>query len=291
MIKQKPDLLVGAASDTGKKRKNNEDSFLIHKADYSSQNKTGPSLFMVADGIGGSAAGEVASKIAVEGVMKTYRDFPAMNPLEALQSAIRDAHEKINAKALEFPEYSGMGSTLTVLVLADETVYIGQIGDSRAYLIRERKIAQLTADQTVTADLLAKGKITPAEAETHPQRHILIQAMGGGRKAPEPDLMSFAVKAGDTLVLCTDGLYNLVSDDEIKILAAQNNPQSSSEQLVNLANERGGNDNITVVIIKVTRFHRIRRLRRVLQRLSPNTRSIAAVIGAYLGDILSRVNK
>jgi len=277
LIKHKPNFLVGAVSDTGKKRKNNEDSFLIYRADCSPANKTGHNLFLVADGVGGSAAGEVASNIAVNGVVRSYLDLLEMNPLEALGAAIQDAHEQINARANAFPEFTGMGSTLTALALVGNTAYIGQIGDSRAYLVRDHKIDQLTVDQTVTADLVAQGKITPEQAETHSQRHILIQAMGGGRRAPEPDLMSYEVKAGDILILCSDGLYNLVSDDEIKQLAAKNTPQSASEQLVNLANERGGFDNITVIVIKIKDFQFLKILQRALRRLNGNNRAISGM--------------
>lgn len=251
LIKNKMRFQVGVASDTGKKRKNNEDSFIIHKADCPATNKIGHNLFIVADGMGGLAAGEVASKIAVEGVVRAYLNLPEMNPSEALRSAILAAHEQINLKAEEFPEFAGMGSTLTALVMADKTAYLAQIGDSRAYLLRDNQIMQLTIDQTVTADLVAKGMITPVEAETHSQRHILMQAMGGGRGEPEPDLMSHTVRNGDVLILCTDGLYNLVNDEEIAKIAIHNHPQTASEQLVQLANERGGTDNITAMVIKI----------------------------------------
>ncbi|MDD4171921.1 MAG: Stp1/IreP family PP2C-type Ser/Thr phosphatase [Syntrophomonas sp.] len=291
MIKNKPGFMVGAVSDTGKKRKNNEDNWVIHRADSSTANKTEPSLFIVADGIGGSAAGEVASKIAVEGVVKAYLDLPEMNPSAALRAAILDAHKQINTRAEEFPQFTGMGSTLTTLVLVGDIAYLGQIGDSRAYLVRDNNMVQLTEDQTVTADLVAQGKITPAEAKTHSQRHVLIQAMGGGRNAPEPDLMSYAVKAGDTLILCTDGLYNLVNDDEIRRIAVYNNPQSACEQMVQLANERGGTDNITVMVIKMTGLYWMRRLQRALQQLKNNAQAVSAIPGNYLGHNAYRVNK
>ncbi|MEA4924003.1 MAG: Stp1/IreP family PP2C-type Ser/Thr phosphatase [Syntrophomonadaceae bacterium] len=289
MIKHKPGFLVGAVTDIGVKRKNNEDSFIVHQSEPLSAGKTGHHIFIVADGIGGSAAGEVASNIAVKGVVNTYLSLKDLNPPEALRAAILDAHEQINAKALEFPEYSGMGSTLTALVLADNTAHIGQIGDSRAYLIRNNKIVQLTSDQTVTADLLVQGKITPAEAETHPQRHILSQAMGGGRRAPEPELASYKMRAEDIIILCSDGLYNLVNDDEIRKIASKNFPQDACRQLVDLANERGGYDNITVMVIKIQGLPWMRRLHRAMHRLTSRTRVVAGMVGAYLAHIVCRV--
>lgn len=265
-------FLVGVASDTGQKRKNNEDSWLIYKTERSPANKAGHNLFAVADGIGGSAAGEVASKMAVERLAEHYFSFPEVNPPEALRLAIQDAHEKINERARKVPECTGMGSTLTALVLVGGEAYLAQIGDSRAYLIRDNQIMQLTIDQTVTADLVAKGKITLAEAQTHSQRHVLIQSMGGGRRLPEPDLMAYTVRQGDILILCTDGLYNLVSDNEIKDMVKHTNPQSAVEQLVQLANERGGTDNITVIAIKIIGCDFLSRLLQSFQRAFTNAR-------------------
>jgi serine/threonine protein phosphatase PrpC len=280
LIRNGPGFLVAVASDTGKQRKNNEDSWLIRKAARSILKHTGHSLFAVADGIGGSAAGEVASQTAVTGLAQTYFSLPEKSPQENLRIAIYNAHQNINEKAQKNPEYAGMGSTITALVLDHRSVYLAHVGDSRAYIIRDNQISQLTTDQTVTADLVAKGKITAIEAQSHPQRHILVQAMGGGRRPPEPVLMLYSVRKKDVLIMCTDGLYNLVNDEEIKNIAVQKTPQTGCEQLVQLANERGGTDNITVMIIKIVNFDFLGQLGQLFQRVITNARNLTAILRA-----------
>ena len=240
-----------AASDTGRKRKHNEDSWLIHEVDASPPEGKRKGIYMVADGVGGAAAGEIASHMAVQEAVRGYLADRSEDLAAVMRSVILLAHESINRKALEKPQYRGMASTLTALVLLDERALIAQVGDSRAYLIRDDAIQQLTYDQTVTSDLLAKGLITPGEVPNHPRRHMLLQALGGGGAAPEPALSELTILPNDLLLLCTDGLYNLVNDDEIMSIALKTDPQSASANLVNLANARGGTDNITVMIIKV----------------------------------------
>ncbi len=215
MKNDKPPVRAVAVSDAGRRRRHNEDSWSITKSDeFGTLDKRGW-LFQVADGVGGAAAGEVASKITVSEMARGYFTESTDGVVGALRSAISGAHEKILQTAGENKDYQGMASTLTALVLMDSKAYIAQVGDSRAYLIRNRMIQQLTSDQTVTCNLLNRGEITIAEAEHHPQRHILLQALGGGGSPPQPKIDEIEICPGDRLLLCTDGLYNLVSDEEI----------------------------------------------------------------------------
>lgn len=243
-------IKTGTASDRGRKRQHNEDSWLMQQMDTVSTDGKIHGIYMVADGVGGAAAGEIASRMAVEEVAKEYFTHNMEEPLEILRSAILAANKNINRHAAEKPQYRGMASTLTALVILNERALIAQIGDTRAYLIRDNVIQQLTIDQTVTGDLLAKGLITPEEVQNHPQRHVLLQALGGGGSPPEPVLSELALLPNDIFLLCSDGLYNLVNNEEIKSVALKTEPQLAAASLVNLANDRGGTDNITVIIIK-----------------------------------------
>ncbi len=241
----------GVASDTGQRRKNNEDSWLICEPEGELNLKTKGRLYAVADGMGGSVAGEIASRLAVRELQKYYfAEVPSQPPQEALRKAFQAAYESIRRKAMAEPELTGMGTTLTAVALRDNIAYVAHVGDSRAYLIRDKEIIQLTRDHTVTASLVEKGEITPEQAKTHPQRHVLLQALGG-RKQPTVELLTVPVKPKDVFILCSDGLYNAVSDDEIKeIITSAPDIQKAAGTLVALANQRGGRDNITVVVVK-----------------------------------------
>lgn len=243
-----------AASDTGRKRKHNEDSWSITATGESVTMPERGQLFLVADGVGGAAAGEIASKTTVSEVARGYYSGINDGLVSGLRSAIRGAHETIVQTARENEEYQGMASTLTALLLTVKRGYIAQVGDSRAYLIRNEKIQQLTSDQTVSGDLLAKGKIGATEAKHHPQRHILLQSLGGGVTPPQPIIKEIDIYPGDRLVLCTDGLYNLVTDEEIKTAVLETDFQSAVDSLVKKANDRGGTDNITVVLIGIDKI-------------------------------------
>lgn len=241
----------GIASDIGHKRKNNEDSWLINasKAGLAGKHDL---LFIVADGMGGGPAGELASQLAVQEVQNKYFASTQERPGEALGRAVLSAHDKIRREVMMHPQYAGMGTTLTALVLADRAAHIAHVGDSRAYLIRDNQIVQLTQDQTIISNLISSGEITPEEARIHPQRNILTQSVGGGNWQPQTEIVAQDILIDDVFVLCSDGLYNMLSDNEIKeTINNDANPQNAAELLINQANTRGGLDNITVMIIKI----------------------------------------
>ncbi|MDI3281523.1 MAG: protein phosphatase 2C domain-containing protein, partial [Bacillota bacterium] len=189
--------------------------------------------------------GELASKLAVE-VLESY-PFGLEDPQEEMRAAFRLANQKILALAQE-KELNGMGTTLTALLLREETCILGHVGDSRAYLIRERKIQQLTNDHSVVGELLRSGTLSPEEAMAHPQRHLLTRALGTAAEV-EVDVTAFRAVLDDVLVLCTDGLTSLVEEEEIaQVIERSYHPQQAADELVRLANERGGTDNITVIV-------------------------------------------
>lgn len=258
---------VFGRTDVGRTREHNEDCFVVvdlttddaSESDAVRTHRIGPrgALFMVADGLGGAAAGEVASELAVTTVHEELRDrwvrgrdagpdaFAA-----ALKGATEAANGRIFAYALEHPESRGLGTTATVAGLLGDTLYLAQVGDSRAYLIRDGVARQITRDQSLMQRLVDAGELTPDEAERSERRNIILQALG-----PEPsvkiDLTHQTLRQGDVLVLCTDGLSGLVRDDEIaEVIAGAPGLDQACQTLIDRANENGGPDNITVVAVR-----------------------------------------
>ncbi len=227
-----------ARTDTGRQRRGNEDACYAQ-----------PPLFVVADGMGGARAGEVASRIAVETFERGLP--PDGTPESRLTVAIQDANREIHSLSRSERELDGMGTTLTAAYLDDAHLAIAHVGDSRAYMFRAGELARLTEDHSLVDELVKAGKLTEEQALEHPQRSIITRALG-----PEPevavDTRSYPVRAGDVLLLCSDGLTSMLSDPQITaILRAQTSLPEAADHLIDAANEAGGRDNITVLL---TRF-------------------------------------
>src|SRR3954466_6504276 len=258
---------VFGKTDVGRTREHNEDSFVV--ADLSTGNATlqpevrqhvaGPrgSLFMVADGMGGAAAGEIASAMAtevvleelqrrwVEGVDRTPAAFAG-----ALKHAATAANTKINSYAVGHPEFRGMGTTATIAGLLNDTIYVAQIGDSRGYLIRDGVGIQITKDQSLMQKLVEAGELTEEEAEHSERRNIILQALGP-EASIKVDLTHQPVRRGDTLVLCSDGLSTQINRDKIaEIVAGEKDLTQTCKKLIDAANANGGPDNITVIVAR-----------------------------------------
>jgi serine/threonine protein phosphatase PrpC len=234
---------VGAyagASDTGRKRRRNEDSYVI-----------APPLFAVADGMGGAQAGEIASKLAAAALEDT--DAGALSGEDRVTSLIQEANRRVYERSNEDPNASGMGTTITVALVEDSGVTIGHVGDSRAYRWREGSIEQITEDHSLVNELMKSGKLSPEEAETHPQRSVITRALGTD---PDVDVDSFTVEAdvGDVFLLCSDGLTTMVDDDDILGVLEKyhDDLDRATKSLVSAANRGGGEDNITVVAFAIT---------------------------------------
>ncbi|HET9003073.1 MAG TPA: Stp1/IreP family PP2C-type Ser/Thr phosphatase [Gemmatimonadaceae bacterium] len=258
---------VFARTDVGRTREHNEDAFLV--AELASGNSslddrleqhvaTGHgTLFMVADGMGGAAAGEIASAMAVETVLDELRtrwvSGDRTDPesfAAALKVATDVANSRIHRMAAEQPEYRGMGTTATIAGLLGDTLYVAQVGDSRAYLIRDGKARQITKDQSLMQRLIDAGEITEEEAEHSERRNIILQALG-----PEPsvrtEITHQQIRKGDALVLCSDGLSGLVRPDEIaRIVTDERDLKIACKRLIDRANHNRGPANITVVIAR-----------------------------------------
>src|SRR5947209_4482092 len=225
-------------TDTGRQRRDNEDSAIASAP-----------LFVVADGMGGARAGEVASQIAIESFQHGLPD--SGNPEEQLADLVRAANRAIYDRAHTEPELRGMGTTLTAAYLDAAQLAIAHVGDSRAYLFRDGGLRRLTQDHSLVGELVARGKLTEEQAAEHPQRSIITRALG-----PEPevevDTWTYPVRAGDVLMLCSDGLTSMVSEERVEeILASSDSLKMAAQALIDEANAAAGRDNITVVLFRV----------------------------------------
>jgi len=243
-------------TDPGKKRANNEDALLLNDA---------MGLYAVADGIGGNEGGEVASRIAVETLADAMPDLlgekdrtPPVGrvstdapSVSALKEAVFLANQTINQQRSQDPGLANMGTTLTALLLRDKQAFIAHIGDSRAYLFRTGKLLQLTDDHSFVAEQVRAGTFTPEQARSSPYRHMITRALGIAEEA-KADLANHGLKKGDRFLLCTDGLTEMVADAEIGRIVATFSPEEAVRKLLAAANERGGVDNITAVVVWVT---------------------------------------
>jgi len=203
--------------------------------------------------MGGYEGGQEASRLAVETVRHLYVSDSGPDPQKALLSALRKAHETIHRYATEHIHLQGMGTTCTAVSIVDRRLYFAHVGDSRLYLVRPDSISRLTRDHSYVGRLVESGIVRSEDAESHPQRHILTAALGSGREV-EPDIPEepVPVQPGDSLVLCTDGLWSVVGEPDIAGAARSNSPAESCRALVTQALERGGPDNITVLVLRVT---------------------------------------
>jgi protein phosphatase len=261
-------------SDKGRRRPANEDAFLV--ADLAKEmlvqhsNLSGPhrnfgaecgQLFLVADGMGGHQAGEQASSLAVRSiehsVLNTLKWFfhlqgpEEKNVLTEFQAALRQADRALFAEAERHPECRGMGTTVTMAYRLGRELFIVHVGDSRCYLLRDGRMHRITHDHTLTAELVRRGVIEPGDAANHPYRHVITNCVGGTEPGVHVEAHKMDVAPGDVLLLCSDGLTEMVDDDRIaEVLRHEDEPRAACERLVAMANEAGGKDNITVIVAR-----------------------------------------
>jgi serine/threonine protein phosphatase PrpC len=248
-------------TDIGRKRQRNEDSYLVN-------DKIG--LYIVADGMGGHAGGEFASKIAVSTVEEIIRgedrvksNVPNNSYLDGEQAATAEGHEQdrlkdainragnmIVRRAFEDPELKGMGTTSTVMFVSEDKAYIAHVGDSRAYCVRDREIIQITEDHSLVHEQLKSGLITEEEAKTHQLKNIITRSVGVQEEV-EVDTIVWKIQPGDSYLLCSDGLSNMMNDNEMQDIINKFDVEQGARELVDLANSRGGEDNITLILLKV----------------------------------------
>lgn len=230
-------------SDKGRRRPSNEDSFLADQDQ---------GLFVVADGMGGHAAGEVASRLAVETVERTLRQEGATDEdaRESIRRAVRKANEAIVEQTQLRPDLQGMGTTLVMALVENATAWIGHVGDSRAYRIRGDSIELLTRDHSWVSEQMRLGHLSAEEASRHPWRHVITRALGS-RDDVEAEVWAEPLHSGDLILLCSDGLNSMADEEQIlaAVRAAGGDLQEACRKLIELANASGGEDNITVVLL------------------------------------------
>lgn len=235
------ELRHGGVTDIGNVRATNQDQFLAEGE-----------LVAVADGMGGRNRGEIASRLAMETLKET---FPADPTADGLVDAVRAANRAIWERAEADPELHGMGTTIAAAARVtdggEERLAIVNVGDSRAYLLRGGQLSRLSSDHSLVADLVRAGELSEPDARTHPERHILTRVLGAEPET-EPHVTSTDLARGDRLLLCSDGLFNDLGDDEITAtLGAVTDPNEAADDLVRLAKDHGGSDNITAVVVDV----------------------------------------
>ena len=233
-------MQIGAKTDIGKVREQNEDTFGYRD-----------NLFIVADGMGGHQAGEVASAIAVESILSAEIATTEAEIPSSLVAAVNKANTAIIAETIKHPEISGMGTTLAIVLLLPQKAVVAHLGDSRVYHFAQGILTQLTDDHSVVAELVRSGGLSEDEAKNHPQRNLLTRPLGGNNGI-DLDINIVPVSTGDKFLLCSDGLTGMVTDDSLKEYLSQNEaPQKIADLLVEAANLNGGVDNITVIVLEV----------------------------------------
>ena len=249
-VDRKPTLTYASVTSVGMRRSNNQDSHAVVLAPDSTQWRQRGHLFLVADGMGAHAAGELASKMAADGVVHSYLKRPELPPHESLRHAIREINAQIHDRGESSIEFKGMGTTCTALVLAASGAIVAHVGDSRVYRLRNGKLEQLSFDHSLVWELRAAND--SAEMDTiHLPKNIITRSLGPN-PGVEIDLEGpFPLESGDVFLLCSDGLTGEVPDDELGVILQCLPPDEAADVLVDLANIRGGPDNITVIIARV----------------------------------------
>lgn len=240
---------VRAATDLGLKRTINEDRLATWPPDGAAGERG--ILLVIADGMGGASGGEIASQLTIDSVVQHYKDS-ADGILEALKSSLETANHVVHEQSRTSPDLRGMGTTCTAVVVSGGTMYFAHVGDSRAYLVRKGTIRQLTQDHSLVAQLVQTHQLTPEEARVDPRRNVVTRSIG---VSPQVEVDAAALDdtlaPGDTLVLCTDGLHGLVTDEEIARGASQPDLDRCCRSLIELAKLNGGHDNITLIVARI----------------------------------------
>ena len=242
-------LTVGALTHAGQMRRINQDWLGHYVPPDPTTRATKGSLFIVADGMGGRQEGHVASRLAVQTLLQAYYGDPSRSVAHSLSRAIRQANAQLHTYGAYYPAYRGMATTLVAAVVRGQELVVAHVGDSRAYLVRGADTWPLTRDHSWVVQMMASGVLTPAEAARHPYRHVILRSLG-----PHPDVQvdmhRLSLAAGDALILCSDGLSDLVSEGEMGWAARSWKPQQAVQALVAWANQRGGTDNVSAIVVQ-----------------------------------------
>ena len=245
-----PIVKFAAKTDMGQVRENNEDKFEFYEPEEPGILATRGSLYAVADGVGGAQAGQIASELMLKRLISGYYNHPAADPQAALYETCAEVNDYLFSVSRTIPERSGMGTTLVGLVLIENQTIVVQIGDSRAYLLRDGLFRQVTVDHSWVEEQVRAGYMTREEAEKSPFRNVITRCVGANPTVT-PELYAEETLPGDCWLLCTDGISGLIEQAELAQLVAHNSPSEAARQCIELANARGGNDNMTVFVISI----------------------------------------
>jgi PPM family protein phosphatase len=265
-----PHVHVAALSHAGMSGKNNEDRYAISSFHVNSDDPRPAVFAVVADGIGGHVAGEIAAELAVNYIMAGIAESNARKPVKIMENAIQNASQSISSHSASNEEENGMGATCACVWIIEDRLYTAYVGDTRIYLLRGKYIQRLTIDHTWVQEAFEKGIITADQMHDHPNQHVIRRYLGGLR-LPDVDFrlridnaesdeesvnnQGFHLEPGDTVLICSDGLTDLVWDDEIqRVIRSKRDMNSAASALIDLANERGGHDNITVVLLSTPKL-------------------------------------
>jgi len=243
-------LVIGAESHIGKRRARNEDRVFFPLADDGSGASSGHALFAVADGMGGAAGGELASSLAVETLSKASQGVLEGNAGLKLRRLFLEANAAVHARAATSTRYKGMGTTLVAAIVQDGRLWVANVGDSRAYRLSENTIWQITQDHTLVEEQVRAGLITKERARSSTRRNLLTRCVGVAESVDVDVFGPEDLSAGDTVLLCSDGLHSAVEDREILSVVASHPPEMAARELVRLANEHGGRDNVSVIVAR-----------------------------------------
>lgn len=248
-----PEWMVESSqlSDVGRKRKHNEDYVGFYEPGQIADLETRGRLYVLADGVGGAAAGEIASQYTVKKIIYSYYQSSDDDAATQLRRAIEGANADIFAQNLRRTDHREMATTVVAAVIQGNRLTVANVGDSRAYIVRGESIEQITEDHSLVAELISDGSITAEQAETHPYRNVILRSVGA-HETVQVDIFSRLLAPGDLLILCSDGLLRHVNDQELADIARAYSPSEAAQRLVSLANERGGDDNITISITHIS---------------------------------------
>lgn len=235
-------------TDIGERRKINQDYVFCQYDNIGNL----PNLFIVADGMGGHNAGDYASRFCVEYFTDRIKQSKLSSPVAMIEASVKETNEILRSKALEQSELEGMGTTFVVATIIDKILYVANIGDSRLYVIGKEEIRQVTEDHSLVEAMVKQGELNPEEAKVHPNKNIITRALGANDTV-EPDFFEVNLEDEDIVLMCSDGLTNMLEDETIAQIIRENQDdlKTAAETLVRCANENGGKDNIAIIIIKV----------------------------------------
>ena len=268
-------MKFSSATHVGRVRQENEDYVIA---------KNG--VFIVADGMGGHSAGDIASKLASETAFKIISTSDEEDKLKLLKEAVRKANKKVIDKAQQIQAQNGMGTTITIVLIDGMKAYLAHIGDSRAYVLRGGKLKQLSEDHSLVAEMVKEGKITDKEADEHPYRNVITRAVGSDLDV-KTDVFSYQLKEGDRLLLTSDGLTGMLKDSQIKKFISDTKPKEATQKLIDMANEKGGQDNISVIVVDVKEGYKQTKPKAVKKTSNRLRMTLALVIVAALISVLA----